>query len=66
LAVLLERLGLPVRPPALPLESWLELMGRDKKNEEGRITLILLDELGRAAIAKNAPTRALEEFLAAA
>jgi 3-dehydroquinate synthase len=64
LAALLQRLGLPVEPPALALERWLELMGRDKKNEDGRITLILLDDLGRAAIAKDTPERALGEFLA--
>ena len=66
LAAILERLRLPVRPPKLALATWLELMGRDKKNENQRITLILLDALGRAAIVKDAPARALEEFLAAA
>jgi 3-dehydroquinate synthetase len=39
-------------------------MGRDKKNEGGRITLILLDRLGSAAIAKDADPAALESFLA--
>ncbi len=61
---LLERAGLPVRPPALAVEAWLEAMGRDKKNESGRITLILLDGLGRGAIEKGAPLAALESFLA--
>ena len=64
LAALLARLGLPIEAPALPLATWLELMGRDKKNEDGRITLILLEELGRAAIVKDTPARALEELLA--
>jgi 3-dehydroquinate synthetase len=45
---------------------WLEYMGRDKKNEGGRITLILLDALGRAAIARDAPASELEAFLAEA
>ena len=39
-------------------------MGRDKKNESGRITLILLDRLGAAAVEKNVPAGALEDFLA--
>ena len=40
LIALLERLKLPVRPAAhFPLGMWLEYMGRDKKNEGGRITL---------------------------
>ena len=64
LAALLGRLGLPVKAPALALATWLELMGRDKKNEDGRITLILLEKLGRAAIVKDTPARALEELLA--
>ena len=40
-------------------------MGRDKKNERGGITLILLDDLGRASMVRDTPSRALEDFLAA-
>ena len=65
LVALLARFGLPVDAPRFPLETWLEFMGRDKKNEGGRITLILLDELGRAAVVKDAPGGALREFLEA-
>ena len=57
-------LGLPVAPPSIPVDRWLELMGRDKKNVAGRITLILLEELGRAAVVKDAPASELEAFLA--
>jgi len=63
---LIARLRLPVKPPAIAPAVWLEYMGRDKKNEAGRVTLILLERLGRAAIVKDAPPRALEEFLASA
>jgi 3-dehydroquinate synthase len=66
LVALLERLRLPVAPPRFTLDTWLEFMGRDKKNEGGRIALILLDSLGRAAIVKDTPAKALHEFLAAA
>jgi len=65
LVALLERLGLPVRPPAIARDAWLEYMGRDKKNEGGRITLVLLDRLGAAAVVKDAPGAELEAFLAA-
>jgi len=41
-------------------------MGRDKKNEAGRITLILLDALGRGAIVKDTPHEDLRAFLSAA
>jgi 3-dehydroquinate synthase len=66
LVALLERLGLPVKAPEFPLDQWLEFMGRDKKNEGGRITLVLLDGLGRARVVKDAPAQALDAFLAAA
>jgi 3-dehydroquinate synthase len=66
LVSLLERLGLPVKPPAITRAVWLEYMGRDKKNVRGGITLVLLDRLGRGAIVKDAPVAALEEFLASA
>jgi 3-dehydroquinate synthase len=62
----LESFGLPVKPPALPLDTWLTFMGRDKKNEGGRITLILLDALGRASVVRDTPDGTLQELLAAA
>ena len=37
-----------------------DAMGRDKKNESGRITLILLDAIGRARIEKATPAGELE------
>jgi 3-dehydroquinate synthase len=66
LEALLSRLGLPTASPAFPLDTWLGYMGRDKKNEDGRITLILLDGLGRAAIARDTPESDLRAFLPAA
>jgi len=65
LEALLRRAGLPVEPPGLEVDAWLDAMGRDKKNESGRITLILLDRLGAATVEKNVPAGALEGFLAA-
>ncbi len=64
LEALLRRAGLPVAPPRLPADRWLDAMGRDKKNESGRITLVLLDRLGAATVEKNAPAAELEAFLA--
>ena len=60
----LDRAGLPVRPPRMPVEAWMSAMGRDKKNESGRITLILLDGLGKASVEKAAPAAELEAFVA--
>ena len=64
LVTLLERLGLDVKPPRFAPELWLRYMGRDKKNEAGRITLILLDSLGRGAVVKDTAPEELRSFLA--
>jgi 3-dehydroquinate synthetase len=38
-------------------------MGRDKKNEAGRITLIVLDALGAARVEKSVPMTELRALL---
>ncbi|MEN9418214.1 MAG: hypothetical protein RI988_1834 [Pseudomonadota bacterium] len=50
LRVLLERFGLPMRPPALATETWLELMRRDKKAQSGQIRFVVLDRVGHASV----------------
>ncbi|MGE5616694.1 MAG: 3-dehydroquinate synthase, partial [Bacillota bacterium] len=62
---LLRSLGLPVAPPRIDPARWLEFIGRDKKNEAGRVTLILLDALGDARVVKDSAPAKLEAFLAA-
>lgn len=48
---LLRRAGLPVTPPpSLSTDRCLELMAVDKKNVDGRIRLILLEQIGRATL----------------
>jgi len=58
-------LGLPTAPPAIGVDDWLTHMGRDKKNEEGRVTLILLDALGKAAIVRDTPAAAIRKVVSA-
>ena len=65
LVALLQRLRLPVDPPPIEPRVWLEFMGRDKKNEGGRITLVLLDGLGTARVVKDTPAPRLTQFLEA-
>ncbi|HEX3632950.1 MAG TPA: 3-dehydroquinate synthase [Casimicrobiaceae bacterium] len=48
IATLLNRARLPIQPPPIATERWLELMRRDKKVERGGIRLVLLRSLGRA------------------
>ena len=45
---LLSRFGLPLDPPALGVDRYLELMARDKKVEGARMRLIVLEMLGCA------------------
>lgn len=47
---LFARAGLPVKGPRLGAERYLELMSHDKKVEEGRMRLVLLQSIGCALI----------------
>jgi 3-dehydroquinate synthase len=50
---LLQRAGLPTQAPGLGYERYLELMGHDKKVEDGRLRLILLKALGSATVTSD-------------
>jgi 3-dehydroquinate synthase len=52
---LFERAKLPVRGPAMPVSRYLDLMASDKKVEEGKLRLILMERIGRAVIRGDAP-----------
>lgn len=62
---LLKRLGLPVAPPRIGAQRGRELMGMDKKVLGGRIRLVLLRELGRAAVVDDYAEQALDATLQA-
>ena len=62
---LVAALGLPTSAPAIAVDDWFEHMGRDKKNEEGRVTLILLDALGKAAVVRDTPAAAIRKVVSA-
>jgi len=47
---LIDRAGLPVKPPALGFDRWIELMSRDKKTESGAMRYVLLNALGTASV----------------
>jgi 3-dehydroquinate synthase len=61
---LLSRLGLPVDPPKLGPDRYLELMARDKKVEGGKMRLVLLEALGRATTRTDVPLSDLRALLA--
>jgi 3-dehydroquinate synthase len=61
---LLSRCGLPVHPPTLGADRYLELMARDKKVEAGKLRLVLLEALGRCVIRANIHESELRAVLA--
>jgi 3-dehydroquinate synthase len=61
---LLLAAGLPVQPPAdMSPETFIELMGRDKKVVDGRLRLVLLAALGEACIVDDVTSSELESLL---
>lgn len=63
---LLQRAGLPIKPPPMLPEAFLQHMAVDKKNIHGRIRLVLLRELGQAVITDDFPASLLDQTLRAA
>ncbi len=51
---LLQRAGLPVSGPSMPVARYLELMRHDKKVEAGRLRLVLLEKIGKAIVSDTA------------
>lgn len=49
----LRRLGLPVRVRDVPVAEVLQAMQADKKNRDGRLTLALLDGIGKADVVRG-------------
>jgi 3-dehydroquinate synthase len=62
---LFERLELPVTPPAIGVERFLELMAHDKKVAHGQLRLILMEAVGRALVTGDFSQQALEDTLVA-
>jgi 3-dehydroquinate synthase len=59
------RSGLPVVPPKLGVDRYLELMGRDKKVAAGAIRFVLLRALGEAFVTADVPPADLAAVLGA-
>jgi 3-dehydroquinate synthase len=65
-ADLFVRAGLPVEAPLLGEDRYLELMGHDKKVENGKLRLVLLQSLGKAYMTSEFELQDLREVLAGA
>ncbi len=57
--------NLPTTPPGLGIDVYLNLMGLDKKVEDGKIRLILLKSIGKAVFTAEYPPALLYDTLAA-
>ena len=65
IAKLFARAGLPVEAPDLGVARYIELMGLDKKVEQGRLRLVLLERIGQGFVTADFPQQSLEEVLEA-
>jgi 3-dehydroquinate synthase len=63
IVALLHKAKLPTEAPALGVARYLHLMGLDKKVEQGRLRLVLLERIGSAYLTSEFPTDALERVL---
>ena len=55
--------NLPITPPAIDVQTALELMGHDKKVKHGQIRLILLKSLGDAVLTNDFDAELLTDIL---
>ncbi|OGV71836.1 MAG: 3-dehydroquinate synthase [Methylophilales bacterium RIFCSPHIGHO2_02_FULL_57_10] len=63
IAAIYQAANLPTVAPRLGTETYLKLMGLDKKVEEGRIRLILLQAIGKAVFTADYPSALLHDTL---
>lgn len=63
MARLFQAAHLPVTPPALGAERYLDLMGLDKKVVDGKIRLVLQQGIGRSVITSDYDEAALRQTL---
>ncbi len=62
LTSLIQRAGLPVTAPTLPMAQWFHLMSVDKKAADGDIRFVLLDAPGSATMC-SAPREVVEAVI---
>jgi 3-dehydroquinate synthase len=60
---IIDSAGLPINPPDISQAKFLDLMASDKKNKDGKISLILLKELGKAFQTEEYDMKILEKTI---
>lgn len=63
LIMLLHKAGLPMAPPAMPVDKCLALMAVDKKVLDGQLRLVLLKGVGSAVVTSDAPLESIRSVL---
>ncbi|MGK0441107.1 MAG: 3-dehydroquinate synthase [Pseudohongiellaceae bacterium] len=63
---LLDKAGLPIRPPAMTQQQFLDLMAVDKKVLDGQLRLVLLEEVGKAIVTADVTELEVRSTLQAA
>lgn len=66
IAAIHRAVNLPTVPPKLGTDAYLELMGLDKKVQDGKIRLILLQSIGKALFTADYDPALLRDTLASA
>ncbi len=61
---LLEQFDLPTGAPGVDLEGVVKAMSLDKKMQEGSISWVLLEDIGKAAVHRHVPNSLVQETLA--
>jgi 3-dehydroquinate synthase len=60
---LIEKSGLPINPPDISEEKFLDLMQLDKKTKNNQIHLVLQTSIGRAIVTHDYDAKVLSQTL---
>jgi 3-dehydroquinate synthase len=63
IVAILKKSGLPVNPPNISIEKFLDLMRRDKKTKNNDIYLVLLKKIGVSILTKDYDFEKLKQVL---
>ena len=63
IAALLTAANLPLTPPKLGVDTYLDLMGLDKKVVDGKIRLVLQQDIGKSVVTAEYPPAVLRSTL---
>lgn len=64
IAAIFKAANLPIDPPSLGVERYLDLMGLDKKVQDGKIRFVLQKGIGKSVITSDYDAVALQQTLA--